>query len=89
VGAAFFDGLALSVPFLSGVAILSALYLWLVTNGGNLAITEAGVTFTLGFRLLVMVLILPSVWAAVRAPLAYLIWRRALRSMPPPPPPAA
>ncbi len=77
IGAAFFDGMAASVPFLSSVALLSAVYLWLVTNGGLLSFNASGTTVALGFRLLVYVLILPSIWAAIRAPLAYLIWRRA------------
>lgn len=92
VGAAFFDGMAISVPFLSGVAVLSAVYLWLVTNGGSLSLVASGLTISLDFTLLVYVFILPSIWAAIRAPLSYLIWRRALRSapaqQPPPPPPA-
>lgn len=91
VGAAFFDGMAVSVPFLSGVAILSAVYLWYVTNGGALAVTSGSITFALWFRNLVYLFVLPSLWAAARAPLAYLIWRRELRSatLPPPPPPPA
>jgi hypothetical protein len=86
VGAAFFDGMAISVPFLSGVAILSAVYLWLVTNGGNLSLAAGRLTVAFDIRLLVYVFILPSIWAAIRAPLAYLIWRRAIRSEPPPTP---
>ncbi len=91
VGAAYFDGLVWCVPFLSGVAILSAVYLWLVTNGGDLSITEMNISIALEFRLLLYVFIVPSIWAAVRAPLSYLVWRRALSSqpaVPPPPPPA-
>ncbi|MDE1852639.1 MAG: hypothetical protein KGI38_02695 [Thaumarchaeota archaeon] len=92
VGAAFFDGMAISVPFLSGVAVLSAVYLWLVTNGGNLSVAASGLTISLGFTVLVYVFIVPSVWAAIRAPLSYLIWRRALPQgpdqSPSPPPPA-
>jgi len=87
VGAAFFDGMAISVPFLSGVALLSAVYLWFITNGGNLSIAAGSITVALGFRILVYLFVVPSIWAAIRAPLAYLIWRRALRSMPPPPAP--
>ena len=79
VGAAYFDGLAACVPFLSGVAILSAIYLWLVTNGGDLSIAASGITMAFDIRLLVYIFIIPSIWAAIRAPLAYLIWRRALR----------
>jgi len=77
VGAAFFQGMAISVPFISGTAILSAIYIWLVANGGNLTVSTSGIDFTLGFQLLLYVLILPSVWAAIRAPLSYLVWRRA------------
>jgi hypothetical protein len=84
VGAAFFDGMAVSVPFLSGVALLSAVYLWLVTNGGNLSIATSGISVALDIQLLVYVFITPSIWAAIRAPLAYLIWRRAPRAEPPP-----
>lgn len=83
VGAAFFDGMAVSVPFLSAVALLSAYYLWLVTNGGALSLAAGGLTIGLDIRLLVYVFIIPSIWAAIRAPLAYLIWRRALGSAPP------
>ena len=85
VGAAFFDGLALCVPFLSGVAILSAVYLWLVTNGGDLSVATSGITLALDVRLLVYVFIIPSIWAAIRAPMAYLVWRRAIRDLPPVP----
>lgn len=77
VGAAFFQGMLISVPFLSGAALLSAVYLWFVTNGGNLHVATSGITIGLGFQLLVYLFIVPSVWAAVRAPLSYLIWRRA------------
>ena len=80
VGAAFFDGMAASVPFLSGVALLSAVYLWLVTNGGNLAFSAQGMTFALDFKILVYLLIVPSLWAAIRAPLSYLIHRRAVEA---------
>jgi hypothetical protein len=75
VGAAFFQGKAISVPFVSGAAILSVIYVWLVTNGGNLTVTTSGIDITLGFQVLLYVLILPSIWAAIRAPLSYLVWR--------------
>lgn len=81
VGAAFFQGMAISVPFLSGAALLSVVYLWLVTNGGDLRVATSGLTVELGFRLLVYVFVLPSLWAAIRAPLSYLMWRRAIKSM--------
>lgn len=82
VGAAYFDGMAISVPFLSGAALLSAVYLWLVTNGGDLSVAASGVTVGLEFRLLLYLLVLPSLWAAARAPLSYLVWRRAIQRFP-------
>jgi len=80
VGAAFFQGMAIAVPFISGAALLSAVYLWLVTNGGALSVSSPGLSVGLGFQLLVYVLVLPSIWAALRAPISYLIWRRAIRA---------
>jgi len=76
VGAAFFQGKAIGVPFISGTALLTVVYLWLVTNGGNLSVRESGIDVGLGFQLLLYVIIMPSIWAAIRAPLSYLIWRR-------------
>jgi len=83
VCAAFFQGKAISVPFISGAALLSIAYLWLATNGGNLTISASGLTITLGFQLIIYVLILPILWAAVSAPISYLIWRRNWVSQPP------
>lgn len=77
VGAAFFQGLAISLPFVSGAALLSAAYLWFVTNGGSLQVTTSGLDIGLGFQLLVYLFIVPSIWAAARAPISYLVWRRA------------
>ena len=80
VGAAFFQGKAISVPFISGAAILSAVYLWLVTNGGSLSLSVSGLNIGFDFRLILYVIILPSIWAAVRTPISYTIWRRAYLS---------
>lgn len=77
VCAAFFQGMAVSLPFVSGAALLSAAYLWFVTNGGNLHVAAAGISIGLGFQALVYLFVIPSLWAAVRAPLSYLVWRRA------------
>ncbi len=82
VGAAFFIGRAAALPFLSGAALLSAVYLWLVTNGGVLSVSTSGISISLGFTLLVYILIVPSLWAAIRAPISYLIWRRAALAQP-------
>lgn len=77
VGAALFQGMAVSLPFVSGAALLSAVYVWFVTDGGSLQVTTSGITVGLDFRLLLYLFIVPSLWAALRAPLSYLIWRRA------------
>ena len=80
VGAALFRGKAVAVACISGVAILSAVYLWLVTNGGVLSVTTSGISIGLEFTPLVYLFIVPSIWAAIRTPISYLIWRRAVLS---------
>lgn len=80
VAAALTQGMAISVPFISGAALVSALYLWMITNGGNLAVSAQGTTLVLGFQLLVYLLIVPSLWAAIRAPLSYIVHRRNMQT---------
>ena len=80
VGAAFFQGKAVAVPMISGVALLTVVYIWYATNGGILGVETSGITIALSFRLMLYVLVLPSIWAAIRAPLTYLVWRRALKT---------
>jgi len=80
VGAAFFQGKAVAVPMISGVALLTVVYIWYVTNGGILGVETSGITLALSFRVMLYVLVLPSIWAAIRAPLTYLVWRRALKT---------
>ncbi len=82
VGAAFFTGMVWSVPFLSGAALLSAVYLWLVTNGGSLTVSAAGTTIALEFQLILYLFIIPPLWAALRAPLSYVIWKRSVSAQP-------
>ena len=83
VAAALTQGMGISVPFISAAALVSALYLWMITNGGNLAVSAQGTTLVLEFQLLVYLLIVPSLWAAVRAPLSYLVHRRSIRAVDP------
>ena len=85
VGAAFFTGMVWGVPFISGAALLSAVYLWLVTNGGNLTFNASGTSIALEFQLILYLFIIPPIWGAVKAPLTYLVWRRSLASQPAPP----
>lgn len=84
VGAALTEGMALSVPFISATYIVGALYLWLATNGGDLVFEASGMNFALGFRLIIIILIIPSIWGAIRAPLSYGIYRRSARAPPVP-----
>jgi hypothetical protein len=65
---------------ISGVALLTVVYIWYATNGGILGVETAGITIALSFRILLYVLVLPSVWAAIRAPLAYMVWRNAMKA---------
>ena len=80
VGAAYFQGKAVAVPMISAVALLTVVYIWYATNGGVLGVEASGITIALSFRLLLYVIVLPSIWAAIRAPLTYLVWRRAIRT---------
>ena len=80
VGAAFFRGKAVAVPLISAVALLTVVYIWYATNGGILGVETSGITLALSFRLMLYVLVLPSIWAAIRAPLSYAIWRRAAKA---------
>ena len=80
VAAALTQGMAISVPFISTAALVSALYLWLITHGGNLAVSAQGTNIVLGFQLLVYLLIVPSLWAAIRAPLSYIVHRRNVQA---------
>lgn len=80
VGAAFFQGKAVAVPMISAVALLTVVYIWYATNGGILGVETSGITLALSFRLMLYVLVLPSVWAAIRAPLSYMVWRRAIKT---------
>ena len=89
VCAAYFRGRAISVPFISSAALFTAVYLWLVTNGGVLTLTVSGLSLGFDFRLLLYAIIIPSIWAAIRAPLSYTIWRRAAENSAPAPPPTS
>ncbi|HXW95299.1 MAG TPA: hypothetical protein VEJ19_06310 [Nitrososphaerales archaeon] len=80
VGAAFFQGKAVAVPMISAVALLTVVYVWYATNGGVLGVETSGITLALSFRLMLYVLVLPSIWAAIRAPLSYMVWRRAVKT---------
>jgi hypothetical protein len=84
VGAAFFTGMVWAVPLITGAALLGAVYLWLVANGGVLTFSAGGTSISLEFQLILYLLVIPPLWAAVRAPISYLIWKRDLTSHPMP-----
>ena len=66
------EGMALSVPFVTGSHLASAYYLYAVVNGGIFAFSAAGVNLSLDFQPLLFLILLPSLFSAVRTPLAYL-----------------
>ncbi len=66
-------GMALSVPFISGSYLVSAYYIWVATDGGNLPLAAAGVSIVLAFRPLVFLVMLPSLFGAIRTPLTFLL----------------
>ena len=66
------EGMALSVVFISGSYITSAYYFWSALDGGNFAVATNGLNLTLSFEPLLFLIILPSLFWAIRAPLTYL-----------------
>jgi hypothetical protein len=66
------EGMALSVPFVTGSHLASAYYLYAVVNGGIFAFSAVGVSLSLEFQPLLFLILLPSLFSAVRTPLAYL-----------------
>lgn len=67
------EGMLVSVPFDSGSYLATAIYIWVVLNGGFLALTARGITFAISFQALVFLAVLPPLYGAVRVPLAYLL----------------
>ena len=66
------EGMALSVTFVTGSHLASAYYLYAVVNGGIFAFSGTGVSLSLDFQPLLFLILLPSLFSAVKAPLAYL-----------------
>lgn len=86
VGAALTDGSILWVPFASATSIVEAAYLWLATDGGEIAVSSGGIDVALGFRVLVLLLLAPPIWGALKAPLSYAIYRASGVTHQAPPP---
>jgi hypothetical protein len=71
--AALTEGMTVSVPLATGSHIASAYYIWAAVDGGILAVSQAGIRLTLSFQPLLFLLVLPSLFGAVRVPLNYLL----------------
>ncbi|MDA4121271.1 MAG: hypothetical protein OK404_02550 [Thaumarchaeota archaeon] len=81
------EGMAVSVPFVSATSLLMAYYLWLATEGGRIAVSAGGTNIVIGFQVLVYILMIPSLWGAIKAPMVYMVRRRAAQQAPPSAPP--
>lgn len=73
------EGMAVSVPLVTGSHIALAYYIYAAVNGGTLALSTAGMGLSLDFRPLLYLMMLPSLFSAVRVPLAYLAEHEAAR----------
>lgn len=71
--AALTHGQALSAVFSAGGYLAEAFYIWTATEGGNLSFNVTGVGIVLGIQPLVYLLMLPSLFSALRAPLTFLL----------------
>ena len=69
------EGMAISVPFLSGSHITSAYYIYSAVSGGTLALEAAGMKLTFSFQPLLFLFILPSMFNAIKEPIEFLLER--------------
>ncbi|MGD0318607.1 MAG: hypothetical protein ABSB56_02780 [Nitrososphaerales archaeon] len=66
------EGMVVSIPLVTGSHVAVAYYIYAAVNGGTLALTAAGMGLSLDIRPLLYLIMLPSLFSAVRVPLAYL-----------------
>ncbi len=66
------EGMTVSIPLVTGSHIAAAYYIYAAVNGGTLALTAAGMVLSLDLRPLLYLMMLPSLFSAIRVPLAYL-----------------
>lgn len=66
------EGMAVSIPLVTGSHIALAYYIYAAVNGGTLALSAAGMGLSLDFRPLLYLMMLPSLFSAIRTPLTYL-----------------
>ncbi len=69
------EGMAVSVPLISGAFVAAAFYVWEAVDGGRLSFDASGLPVTLTFQTLLFLLILPPLFNAVRVPLEFLLER--------------
>jgi len=67
------EGMIISIPFESGGYIATAVYIYMVFDGGDLALTAAGHSFIFLIEPLVFLLVLPPLYGALRTPITYLL----------------
>jgi len=66
-------GMAISIPFNSASYIASAYYIYVAADKGVLALSYSGIEIRISFPLLLFLLMLPSLFNAVRVPITYLL----------------
>lgn len=76
VADALSEGTRPSIPIQSAVSLLIAYYIWAATNGGSLTFSSDGTVVGLWFEPLVLLVMLPSLWTAVRTPLSFIVMRK-------------
>jgi len=66
-------GTGVAVPFKSGSYIAEAFFIWSAADGGLISFNATGVGIRLAFQPLLFLLMLPSLFSSVKAPLVYLL----------------
>ena len=66
------EGMAVSVPLMTGSYITIAYYIYAAVSGGTLTLTASGIGLSLDFQPLLYLMILPPLFGVVRKPLTYL-----------------
>jgi hypothetical protein len=74
--AVVYEGSFVSAMLRSATSLVVAAYIWFSVDGGNLSVKTGGTAVTVEFVWLAFLLVLPSLWGAVRHPVAYLLLRR-------------
>jgi hypothetical protein len=66
------EGMAPSIPLVTGSYIAVAYYIYVAVNGGTLTLTMAGTGVSLDFQPLFYLMVLPPLFSAIRTPMAYI-----------------